>query len=232
MKRIMILLAVFLCTLSIKVMAANPSFPHIETTGYGEVIAQPDMAEFTVQIEESTLTAEQAKKRVDKVVTAFIQRLMAEGVQKQDINSSNLYLSPRYHYPKSGASELVGYKASRSITVTVNDLTKLNAYLDGAIGDGINRVDNIQLKVKDKKSYQQLARQEAIKDANDKASSLAEGFSSQLDGVWKITYNQGPERRPIMYKSMAMEAQADVAASYQDATIIIRDSVNVTYRLK
>ncbi|GLO59886.1 oxidative stress defense protein [Vibrio sp. MACH09] len=213
-------------------MAANPSFPHIETTGYGEVIAQPDMAEFTVQIEESTLTAEQAKKRVDKVVTAFIQRLMAEGVQKQDINSSNLYLSPRYHYPKSGASELVGYKASRSITVTVNDLTKLNAYLDGAIGDGINRVDNIQLKVKDKKSYQQLARKEAIKDANDKASSLAEGFSSQLDGVWKITYNQGPERRPIMYKSMAMEAQADVAASYQDATIIIRDSVNVTYRLK
>lgn len=232
MKRIYKLLPVILFSFTFKAFAIEPSFPHIETTGYGEVIAKPDMAEFTVQIEESTLTAEQAKKRVDNVVTAFIKRLTSEGVKKEDIDSSNLYLSPKYHYPKSGVSELVGYRASRSITVTVNDLDRLNSYLDGAIGDGINRVNNIQLKVKDKTSYQELARKEAIKDANQKAESLAEGFNVEIEGVWKVTYNQAPQHRPAMYKTMSMEAQSDVASSYQDVTITIRDNVNVTYKIE
>lgn len=232
MKRIFSVLPILLCAVSVKSFAADPSFPHVETTGYGEVTAKPDMAQFTVQIEESTLNAEQAKKRVDEVVTAFIKRLTVEGVKKEDINSSNLYLSPKYHYPKSGVSELVGYRASRSITVTVSDLAKLNAYLDGAIGDGINRVDNIQLKVKDRSGYQELARKNAIKDAKRKAMSLAEGFETELDGIWKVAYNQASHQPPVRFKSMGMEAQADVASSYQDSIIVIRDSVNVIYRLK
>lgn len=231
MKQIPLIVTLFFCLFSVSSIAADPSFPHIETTGYGEVTAKPDMAEFTVQIEESTLTAEQAKKRVDDVITAFVQRLTSEGVEKENIVSSNLYLSPQYHYPKSGVSELVGYRASRSITVTVMELEKLNTYLDGALGDGINRVDNIQLKVKQRESYQEKARQAAIKDANAKAASLAKGFNSQLDGVWKVSYNQIQER-PGMYKAMAMSSEMGVASTYQDAEIVIRDSVNVTYRIK
>ncbi len=231
MKRILVLVPLLFCIVTTKVLAIEPNFAHIETTGYGEIVAKPDMAEFSVQVEESMLTAEQAKKRVDDVVTAFINRLTSEGVEKEDIISSNLYLSPKYHYPKSGKSELVGYKASRRITVTVVNLDNLNAYLDGALGDGINRIDNIQLKVKEREHYQELARQAAIKDANRKAASLAEGFASQLDGVWKISYDKTPNR-PVMYKAMSMEAQPSVSSTYQDTAIIIKDSVNVTYRIK
>ncbi|MCG9574788.1 oxidative stress defense protein [Vibrio tubiashii] len=214
---------------SFGVLANSPDFPHLSTTGYGEVIAKPDMAEFSVKVVESTMTAEQAKQSVDKVVRTFLDALNKEGVEKQDVTSSNLYITPQYHYPKDGKPELVGYRASRSVTVTVEDLADLNQYLDLALNSGINQVDNIQLKVKDQAKYQQQARMAAIKDANSKAEFLAEGFGKELNGVWRIDYNM-PGNQPVLLRSMAMDARSE-SNSYQDSTIVIRDSVDVIYKI-
>ncbi len=231
MKKIVTLITALCLFNSTSIWAEILNFPHIETTGYGEIIAKPDMAEFTVRVEESTLTAEDAKARVDAVVAAFIERLEKEGVSRDSISATNIELTPKYHYPKAGESELVGYRASRRITVTVNQLEKLNTYLDGAIGDGINRIDNIQLKVKDHKKYQEQARMTAIKDANEKAHSLSGGFDMKLDGVWRISYNSA-QVQPLRMKGAVMANQESAFASYQDSTIVIRDQVTVIYRLK
>ena len=210
--------------------AQDMSVPHLSTTGYGEVIAVPDMAEFSVKVVESTLTAEQAKTTVDKVVESFVARLKESGVTSMQISSSNLYLAPQYHYPKSGKPELIGYQATRSVTVEVSDLSKLNQYLDVALGEGINQVDKIQLKVREQEKYQQQARLAAIKDANAKARSLAEGFELKLGEVWKIDYNT-PSTQPIMMRSMAMDANSE-SNGYQDSTLTIRDRVNVVYKIE
>lgn len=218
-----------LAMLSFGAVANSPDFPHLSTTGYGEVIATPDMAQFSVKVVESTMTAEQAKQSVDKVVSDFLGALAKEGAESQNITSSNLYITPQYHYPKKGKPELVGYRASRSITVTVDQLADLNRYLDLALNSGINQVDNIQLQVKDQEQYQQKARLAAIKDANSKAESLAEGFGKELNGVWQINYNMSGQQ-PILMRSMAMDAKVE-SNSYQDSRIVIRDRVDVIYKL-
>lgn len=214
---------------SLNTLANVPDFAHISTTGYGEVSATPDIATFSVKVVESTMTAEQAKKNVDKVVKSFLQQLKSSGVKSEEINSSNLYLVPQYHYPKSGKPELVGYKASRKVTVQVNDLANLNQYLDVALSNGINQVDNIQLKVRDKEKYQQQARLAAIKDANNKAASLADGFDVELEDIWRIDYHAQPSQ-PVMMRSMAMDAKTE-SNGYQDASIVIRDRVEVVYSI-
>ncbi|MGD8173621.1 oxidative stress defense protein [Vibrio sp. TRT 21S02] len=211
------------------VMAESPNFPHLVTTGYGEVTATPDMAEFSVKVVESTMTAEQAKQAVDKVVEGFLSRLKESGIANDNISSSNLYIAPQYHYPKKGKPELVGYRASRSVTVKVDDLAKLNKYLDMALNEGINQVDNIQLKVRDQAKYQEQARMFAIKDANMKAKSLAQGFEKKLGDVWRVDYNM-PSAQPMLMRSMAMDAKME-SNSYQDSTIVIRDRVDVIYKL-
>jgi len=225
------LVALFLSALcTSQLVAAEPNFPHLSTTGYGEVTATPDVAVISVQVEETMLNAEQAKQAVDKAIDAFVGRLLAEGVSRDSISSTNLYLSPQYHYPKAGQAELVGYQASRQVTLTIYDLENLNAYLEGALGDGINRIDDIQLKVKDESKYQEQARMAAIKDANNKAHSLAKGFEQKLDGIWQIRYSNNSSR-PVLMKSMAMDARNE-SSSYQDSQIVIRDRVDVTYKIK
>lgn len=218
-----------LSTVSVAVLANTPDFPHLVTTGYGEVIAKPDMAEFSVKVVESTMTAEQAKQSVDQVVKALIDALNQQGVESQDISSSNLYITPQYHYPKKGKPELVGHRATRSVSVTVNDLADLNQYLDLALNAGINQVDNIQLKVRDQAQYQQQARMAAIRDANEKAQSLAQGFGKAVKDVWRIDYNM-QSQQPVLMRSMAMDAKVE-SNTYQDSTIVIRDRVDVIYQL-
>ncbi|MCW8330566.1 oxidative stress defense protein [Photobacterium sp. SDRW27] len=209
---------------------ANVTVPHLETTGSGEVTAQPDMAVFSVAVEETRPTAKEAKKAVDKAVTAFVERLQAKGIERTNIQSANISLQPQYHYPKDKKPELVGYRANRHITVTVKDLEQLNSYLDSALGDGINRINNIELKVSNEDEYIEQARQAAIKDAMVKAESLAKGFGEKIDGVWRITY-QAASPRPMMMR-MAMDAAPETSATYQDTQITIRDRVEVVFKLE
>ncbi|PWI34639.1 oxidative stress defense protein [Vibrio albus] len=231
MKTLLRCLVILPALLASSVYANDLDFAHIETTGYGEVTAKPDMAEFSVQVEKLTKTSEQAKQSVDKVVSAFIEHLTAEGVSREDIVSGNLSLSPRYNYPKDGEQELVGFRASRRVTVSVYELDKLNGILDSALGDGINRVDNIRLKIRDQASYAEQARMAAIKDARAKARSLAKGFGMALNGIWSIRYNS-VSPQPVLMRNMAAEAKIQGAGGYQDAAITIRDQVNVVYRIK
>ncbi|HHF2915772.1 TPA: oxidative stress defense protein [Vibrio diabolicus] len=224
------LLASALSLTSASVLANSPEFAHVTTTGYGEVIATPDMATFSVKVVDTTMTAEQAKQSVDKTVEQFLKNLSDAGLSKDNVTSSNLYLAPQYHYPKSGKAELVGYRASRSIDVTVTDLKNLNQYLDMALEAGINQVDNIQLKVSHQAEYQQKARMAAIQDAREKAASLATGFEKKLGDVWQINYRQ-MHVQPVLMRSMAMDSK-EGANSYQDSTMIIRDQVDVIYKLK
>ncbi|MUL02267.1 oxidative stress defense protein [Aliivibrio fischeri] len=211
-------------------MAASPDFPHLEVSGKGEVFVVPDMAQFSVDVVESKATAEKAKQAADKAVTGFLARLEVQGVKRENINSGNIRLTPEYRYPKGKKPELVGYKATRNITVTVMDLNKLNGYLDKALGEGINRINHIELKTSKEKQYIEAARLEAIKDANEKAASLAKGFGTSVKGVWKVSYHNNYSQ-PVLMRSMAMDSAANTAESYQDNQMVISDSVSVVYRI-
>lgn len=211
------------------VFSEELSFPHIVTTGYGEISVVPDSAIFSAEIEKTTMNADQAKDSVDEIVENFLNRLYKIGVNKEDISSSNLYLAPQYYYPKDSQAQLMGYKARRTITVNVNNLSQLNNHIDTAIDAGINRIQNIQLKVKDDQKYIEQARLNAIMDANQKAQSLAKGFKRSLGSVWQIAY-RNRSSSPMLMKALSTQNQAE-NSSYQDATIEIKDSVDVIYKL-
>ena len=230
MNKVSAVVVALAASISFAVSANGMDFPHLSTTGYGEVVAKPDMAEFSVNVVETTKTAEQAKQSVDKAVGAFLTALKKKGVTADNITSTNLYLAPQYSYPKDGQPKLVGYRASRAITVTVNELANLNSYLDVALSSGINQVNNITLKVEDEAKYQQQARMAAIKDAQSKADSLAQGFGRDLGSVWQINYNSN-HSQPVLMRAMSMDMKAE-SNGYQDSTLMIRDQVNVIYRIE
>jgi uncharacterized protein len=209
--------------------AAEMNFAHITTTGYGAVTATPDMATFSVQVEQSTMSAEQAKSEADKIVVKFIEHLKQLGVKDEQLNSSNLYIAPQYYSPKNGEPELVGFKASRQISVRVDDLSHLNDYLDVALQEGINQVDSVMFKVKDEAKFKSLARQQAIADAKQKAIALAHGFERKLGALWSINYNS-PNMEPVMLRTKMTSYDA-VSDSYQNENLVIRDQVEVNYKL-
>lgn len=212
--------------------AAVPERAHLVTTGYGEVMVKPDMAQFSVRVTKTLEEAEQAKATVDQIVAGVLEQLQRAGVAKEQMISSNLSLAPQYHYPSSGKPELIGYQAMRTIEVSVERIEQLNLYLDIALTQGVTQVDKVNLKVKDQAHYQQQAQLAAIQDAKQKAAALAKGFDRSLGSVWQINYNGNTYSQPIQLQAMSdMSRSAKIDESYQDASIVIRDRVEVIYLL-
>lgn len=224
--------AALLLTLNSNVAFANsPDFPHLQTTGYGEIIAKPDQATFTVEVVAMNKTAKGSKETVDKAISAFTQRLLTAGLARKDIQSANIVLGPQYSYKnKDNQPVLTGYRATRRMTVKVDDLSMLNNYLDSALGEGINAIHNIELQVKDQEALKEAARQAAVSDANRKARSLAQGFDMEVAGVWQIRY-QSHNPSPVVMRTAAMESSMAKDTTYADMEIRVRDNVEVTYKL-
>ena len=213
------------------VQAAELSFAHIETVGTSTIEAVADMAIINVQVSIEANSAKAAKDKADEAVSQFMQRLLKAGVDKKHIQSANLQLNPQYMYVQNEPRKLTGYNASRQMTITVIDLNSLNELLDSALVEGINNVNNIELKSSQEAKIIAQARQAAIDDAKQKAQSLAKGFGEQIAGVWQVRYFPQQANQPEMYRA-SMKMNADVAQTYQQGQVAISDRVEVVFRLK
>ncbi|PMN69299.1 oxidative stress defense protein [Enterovibrio norvegicus] len=208
--------------------AASPEFPHLETVGIGEVVVTPDTANIQVAVTLTRTSAKAAKKASDDAITALLNRLDKMGVDKKDVESANLSLQPQYSYPKNAEPKLTGYRASRNVSITISELTTLNSILDGALSDGVNRVNGISFSSSKEAELKEKARMAAIQDAKAKAESLASGFGETLNGVWEIRYMDQSPTRPV---AMRMAQAKNDNASYMDAEITVRDRVEVVFAL-
>lgn len=230
---VLVAAGLFSGALTASARAADVNFPHLVTMGISQIQIEPDMAELAVEVAVSEKNAKAAKDNSDAAVAKFIARLIAAGVNKEHIQSANLNLQPQYIYAQDKAPELTGYIASRQITVTVTELSRLNTIVDSAIEEGMNRVNNIALKSSQEAEYVAKARQAAIVDAKQKAESLAKGFGENLGRIWQIRYY---DQRPVQPVMLRMNAKADsamgTAESYQYGQVTIEDRVEVVYKLK
>ena len=62
-----------------------------------------------------------------------------------------------------------------------------------------------------------------------RAKSLASDFDKGISGVWRTDYNV-PNSQPVLICSIAMDARAETNTC-QDSTIMIRDRIDVIYKL-
>ena len=137
-------------TLGLTTMAAQaselPDGPHIVTSGTASVAAVPDIATLAIEVNVSAKDAASAKKQADDRVAQYLSFLEKSGIAKKDINSANLRTQPDYDY-QNGKSILKGYRAVRTVEVTLRQLDKLNGLLDGALKAGLNEIRSVSLGV-------------------------------------------------------------------------------------
>ncbi|XEG68306.1 oxidative stress defense protein [Edwardsiella tarda] len=214
--------------------AEMPEGPHVVTSGTASVDAVPDMATLTFQVSASAKDAAGAKSQVDQRVAKYFDFLKRNGIETQDISAANLYTMPEYDYQKDGKSQLKGYRAVRTVQVTLRQLDKLNNLLDGALKANLNEIRSVELGVAKPEVYREQARQMAIKNAISQAESLAQGFGVKLGPVYSIRYhvsNFQPEPVTRMYAAAPSANQTSAAQTYEQQTIHFDDRVEVVFNL-
>lgn len=209
-----------------------PDGPHIVTSGTASVDAVPDIATLAIEVNIPAKDAATAKKQADDRVAQYLSFLDKNGVVKKDINAANLRTQPDYDY-QNGKSVLKGWRAVRTVEVTLRDIEKLNSLLDGALKAGLNEIRSVSLGVAQPDSYKDKARKAAIDDAVHQAEQLAAGFNAKLGPVYSVRYHVSNYQPSPMVRMMKADA-APVSAqeTYEQPTIQFADQVDVVFELE
>lgn len=231
MKRIALILIAALALVSCATMKENSM--SVTVSGEAVVRARADVASFTIYASSIQDRAEDARSAVSVMINSALDTLKAEfGVKREDITTSYISINPYYEWT-DGKRELKGQSASESVEVRLYDLDKAGLVFESlAALDGLS-ISSITLDKSDKSEEIKLSRENAVKNAEEKARTYANALGYDIESVISISDGTGAAVNSPRYdNAMLFEAKASSSSTeyYADA-ITVRDSVVVSFSL-
>ncbi len=206
----------------------------ITISGEGKVTSQPDLAKMDLGVQVDGATVKAAQEQNTQKMNAITTALIALGVKKEDLQTSQYSIQPKIDW-NSGKQTVLGYTVTQTLSVKVRDLDKAGDVLAKAGELGANQVGGISFTIDDPTSLKDDARIKAIADARKKAEVLAKQLG--LDIVKVVTFSenaQGGYPVPMMAKSYGMMDSAVAAPSpeIQSGTLDVVSDVSVTFEVR
>jgi uncharacterized protein len=195
----------------------------VSVTGRGSVTAVPDTASADVGVSVVDTDARKGKAAVDASVARILSLARGLGIPDADVKTAAVNIWPRFD--DNNRSHAREYEVSQTVTVVIRDLSKLDAFLDGAVKAGANRDFNVTLSSSREAEWRQQAMKLAIDAAKEQAEAAARQLNLRLGTVRTITVNPTPGFVPL---SLARAAAAD-APRFLPGTLKIEADVAVVF---
>ncbi len=205
----------------------------ISTSGRGQMDFSPDEVELWLSIETLGENAEQAQDINSKDSKRVIDALVAAGIPNKNIETTTYTIHPEYDWTRE-ERVFKGYRVMHTLKVTTSNVKKAGEYLDVAVSNGVNNVQNINFKLSDKALTDAKAdvMDQAAKNARDKAHALAQSLDVQVGQVRSISessFDYVPFRASY---DVAVMAEAKAAPPIQAEDVSVSASVSVVYEIK
>ncbi|HVP86424.1 MAG TPA: SIMPL domain-containing protein [Rhizomicrobium sp.] len=221
--------------------AAQPAMmphPHVlSVSGQGEVRAIPDQAQLTAGVVTQGKTAAAALAANSTAMNEVFATLKKRGIPDKSIATSNFSINPQYppyrqDAPNEDRSRIVGYEVSNQVTAIVDDTSKVGTILDALVSSGANQAGGVSFNIRDPKPLMKQAREDAVKEAVDKAQTLAKAAGVTLGPIMSISEGGYVSPMPMFAAKVAMAAPMaappPVAAGEQSVTA----NVNITWEIQ
>lgn len=172
---------------------ADEKTPQINVSGAATIHAVPDqvVVELTVTTTDDDL--QRARKTSDadaQAVFDLVKKAAAVGSQAEVTR-----LDLKLDYNEQLRRQI--YEVERDITVTLGDLSKLDAVLSGLLADRNLKISSISFETSKAKELESEARRLAVNDAKAKAGQLAELTGVKLGPAIRIAIGN-EEFRPFV----------------------------------
>lgn len=225
------LAAAFAATL-LAAPALADDFPSaITVSGEATVSAAPDLAQIDAGVANDAKTAKEASDANNATMGKVLLALKGVGIAEKDYQTSRLSLQPQYGQNKStGASPVVGFRASNRVTVKIRDVTKVATIIDTLVSAGANDIGNISFEVTQASKLLDDAREQAVADARRKAEIYAKATGATLGAPLNVSEGGGP--MPLFKGRMAAEPMARAPAAVAPGEETLSVTVNVSWAIK
>lgn len=212
----------------------NPGY--IEVSGWAEKEIVPDEIHYIIEIKEYFEEEFQAGSEPEdyrtKVDIQTIEENFRKSLKKAGINKENIRLEDAGDYWRPRGQE---FQISKRFDITLSQPGQIDLILENLDPKGINslyigKLDNSRME-----EYDREGRIEALQDAREKATYMAETLGGKLGEALLIVENGTPGSRPIRAENMMFKsAVADYAGysrSYSPEEFrLIRKSYSVMVR--
>jgi uncharacterized protein YggE len=211
--------------------------PVLSVSGTGEARVAPDEATVRLGVVAQAPTARAAQEEVNRTANAVLDAIRKQGVKAEDIQTSGLSLSPLYSQGRPDMEEraprITGYQANNTVTIRIEDLTKVGPIIDAGLGAGANSLEGVDFGLRNDEAARTAALADAVREARAKAEALAQALKVQLTGILEVTEGGVSFYPPPIPKvgrvAMAELSQANTPVSA--GQVGVEASVTIRYRI-
>lgn len=221
---------------------------NISVSGEGEVLAKPDIAQFSFAVRAEADTATEAQTMSAEAMNQVIAYLKEAGVEEKDIKTQYYSLNPKYRYEERicapnmycppGEQILDGYEVSQDVSVKVRDLEAAGNLISGVGERGATNISGLSFTIDDETELMSQAREMAIADAKEKAEALARDLGMRIDrivgfsenGMYYPMYDKGYGGNMAMEEAYRMDAASAPSMPVGENTIT--SNVTITFELR
>jgi uncharacterized protein YggE len=180
----------------------------IHLVGQANKTVMPDRAVFTINISSSAKSEAQAVSKLKETSNEILQRLKGEGFQENQIKLTNYDINIETDYFK-GVERKIGYNATEGFTLKFPiDKQKIFKTYESLTDSNIKNVEvsyASQCSDSLKKGVQNELIILALKDAKEKAETIALHSDSKITSLLNVTYKVSSD----------MSESSDIAANVQ-----------------
>ncbi len=160
-----------------------PKVPSIQVAGLGSVQAKPDTASISIGVSTEDGNAQAAVSRNNAATAKVIAELEGAAIEKKDLKTSNFSVYPQYRTEGPDKHQIITYRATNTVTVTVHNLNKVGEILTKAVAAGSNQISGPNFSVSDSETHLAEARKKAVENALAKASIFANAAGMKLGAI-------------------------------------------------
>lgn len=168
--------------------AADEQPRRLTMTGKGEASAVPDQLSFDLAVNITRPELPDALDAANTTMARLLKALTPYGVEKDDVQTTGLSMTPVYEYHPYDPPTLTGYRVSERASVLVDELRNGGGAVSAAVAAGGNavRVGDLRLLVGDADAVLEQARTTAVEEARAKADQYAAASDQDLGAVVTI----------------------------------------------
>ncbi len=161
----------------------------ITTTGDAEIKVAPDEVIFILGVETWDKDIKIAKRQNDDRIRKILAVTNDFAIDPKYVQTDQITVDPRYRNGTYSDADFIGYFVSKTIVITLNDVSKFEDVYTGVLSAGANHVQGIQFRTTELRKYRDQARALAIKAAQEKAAALAGEMGQRIGKPQSIEEN-------------------------------------------
>ncbi len=199
------------------------------------VDSAPDKATISTGVETRALTAKAAMAQNATKIDALVAALIKGGIERRDIQTSGINLSPQYDYAQRKEGEgprFIGYQATNMLTVTVRKLDKAGELVDAMVTAGATNINGPAFGITDTSKLETQARTRAVATAQTRANFYAQAAGYKNARLLAIS-ETGDVSVPVpIYAAREMAMASAPATKIEPGQLSTSITLNFRYMLE